>query len=80
MCLVDGCEGGPPIDGGEPSGVAVGEDIEWLAGLLPGRQFFEDGEAVGADRFVDGHVFIGQAVGFNECGAGAIYRIESGHG
>ena len=36
--LVDRRGGGAPVDGGEPAGVAVGEDVDRLARLLASRR------------------------------------------
>ena len=63
---VDGGGGGAVVDEGEPAGVAVGEDVDGLAGGFARGDVLDEGEAVLADGGAGGGVFVGDAVGFGE--------------
>ncbi len=72
--LVDGRQRRAPIDGGQPAGIAMGQDIE--ASRPGGAAFFpqvgEQGGAVAADRFAQVGILVGQARGFFIGGGGAL--------
>src|SRR6202042_2840152 len=61
---------GAVIDRGQPTGVAMGEDIDGLAGLLPRRQTAKDLEAVAANRAVDLDILVGDSLGLSVSGGG----------
>ena len=63
---VDGGGGGAVVDESEPAGVAVGEDVDGLAGGFARGDVLDEGEAVLADGGAGGGVFVGDAVGFGE--------------
>ena len=54
-----------PVDGGEPAGVAMGEDAHRRAAALFGKSA-DQGEAVFADRLVAGDIFFGEMPGEGE--------------
>ena len=58
--LVDGSERRAPVNGGEPTGIAVGQDIDGAARLGSGNLPDQVG-AVAADGFVDRDVLVAQA-------------------
>ena len=63
MRLVDGRGGGAPVDGREPAGIAMGENIDRLAGRLARRRGADEGEAVIADRRTERDILVGDASG-----------------
>ena len=54
---------GSVIHGGEPAGIAMGEDIHRLAWLLARGDLLDDREAMLADGAVEQHVFLGDGRG-----------------
>ncbi len=52
-----------PIDGREPTGVAMGQHVDALARLLGRRDLFHQRKAMFADTPVDGDVFLGNLGG-----------------
>ncbi len=76
MRQIDRRRGGADVDGGEPAGIAMGEQVDRLAALL-GRDRLDQRQAVAADRLVDGHILLadlgGAAVGGRDArGAGLV--------
>ena len=69
---------GAIIDRRQPTGVAMGEDVDRFAGLLVRRQTAKDLEAVRADRAVDLDVLVGDSLGLRISGGGARLRGERG--
>ena len=63
MRLVDGRGGGAPVDGREPAGIAMGENIDRLAGGLARRRGADEGEAVIADRRTERDILVCDASG-----------------
>ena len=63
MRLVDGRGGGAPVDGREPAGIAMGENIDGLAGGLARRRGPDEGEAMIADRRAERDILLGDASG-----------------
>ncbi len=59
---VDRRQGGAPIDGGQPAGVAVGHHVQRLA--VGDDQVFPELQPMLADGGVLGHIFIGNRPGF----------------
>ena len=73
----DRAERGAPVDGRQPAGVAVGEDVQAASGLL-GRRF-QDRRPVAADGLAGGDVLFRDAAGFVPGGGGALGSGEGFH-
>src|SRR5205823_11660794 len=50
---VNGGQGSPPIDGREPAGIAMGQDLDAAAAALSPMRRFDQAKPVLADRAVD---------------------------
>ena len=60
---INRCSRGSPVNGGEPSGVAVGKNIERLARWFSFREYAQEWKAGLADGLVDGDVFVAKGSG-----------------
>src|SRR5208283_1890334 len=64
------------VDGGEPAGVAMSEDVDRLSGRLFLGDLANNGEPVPADGAVDGDVFGGDLGRLRIAQGGARRRLE----
>ena len=69
---IDRRGGGAVVDRRQPAGIAVGEDVDRLAGLLLRRDPLDDLKAVPADRAVEFDVLVGDLAGAAPGGGGAV--------
>ena len=72
---IDRRGGGAVIDRRQPAGVAMGEDVDPFARLLPGGDLLDDGEPVAADGAVEFDILVGDLGGALVGGGDAL-----GHG
>ena len=71
MRQIDGRQRGAVIHRRQPAGIAMGEDVEFLAGLL-GGDLADDLQPVFADGLAHGHIFVGDGGGFLPGQGGAL--------
>jgi hypothetical protein len=76
MRLIDRRGGGAPVDGGEPAGVAMGQHIHALAGLLLRGDLADQRQTMRADGVIDGDVLVAKLCGEAPGGGGAIRFIK----
>ena len=67
---------GAVVDRREPARIAVGEDVDRLARLLPRREIADDRDAVSAHGAVDRDILIGDLRGLGVSRRGALGGIE----
>ncbi len=71
MRQIDRRQGGAVIHRRQPAGIAMGEDVELLPGFF-GGDALDDFQAMFADGFAHGHVFIGDGGGLGPSQRGAL--------